>query len=213
MTYAPPYYIIAAADAHAAPAAPSSQKSQLADRIRARLDAAAKGDAVRWASVQPSGEPKVELLIEGSLQDVLRRVDDKLVSHNRTAVDFTSGPVEQRTQTYPLAALQQFVRNAVLHRTYEATHAPVRVYWYDDRIEILSPGGPFGAVSAENFGAPGLTDYRNPNLAEALRVLGFVQHYGAGIPTAERELKKNGNPPPEFQVEATHVLVVVRRVP
>ena len=92
--------------------------------------------------------------------------------------------------------MQQFVRNAVLHRTYEATNAPVRVYWYDDHIEIMSPSGPFGAVSAESFGAPGLTDYRNPNIAKALRVLGYVQHYGAGIPTAERELKRNGNPPP-----------------
>ena len=159
------------------------------------------------------GDPIIdELLIDGPLQDILRRIDDKLVSHNRTAVDFTSGPTERRTQTYPLAALQQFVRNAVLHRTYEATNAPVRVYWYDDRIEILSPGGPFGAVSAENFGEPGLTDYRNPNLAEALRVMGFVQHYGAGIPTAERELKKNRNPPPEFHVDATNVRITVRMV-
>lgn len=159
------------------------------------------------------GDPIVdELLIDGPVQDILRRIDDKLVSHNRTAVDFTSGPIEKRTQTYPLAALQQFVRNAVLHRTYEATNAPVRVYWYDDRIEILSPGGPFGAVSAENFGAPGLTDYRNPNLAEALRVLGFVQHYGAGIPTAERELRMNGNPPPEFHVDASNVRVTVSMV-
>jgi ATP-dependent DNA helicase RecG len=30
---------------------------------------------------------------------------------------------------------------AVMHRAYEATHAPVRVYWYDDRIEISNPGG------------------------------------------------------------------------
>ncbi len=151
-----------------------------------------------------------ELAIDGAIRDVLRRVDEKLISHNRTAVDFTSGPVERRQQTYPLAALQQLIRNAVLHRAYETTNAPIRVTWYDDRIEIMSPGGPFGAVTKENFGSPGVTDYRNPNLAEALRVLGFVQHFGAGIPTAERELKRNGNPPPEFDVQPTTVLVRVR---
>ena len=53
-----------------------------------------------------------------------------------------------------------------MHRTYEATNAPVRVNWFDDRIEIISPGGPFGSVSDANFGEPGVTDYRNPNLAE-----------------------------------------------
>ncbi len=157
------------------------------------------------------GDPVAdELMIDGTIQEVLRRVDEKMVSHNRTAVDFTSGPVEKRSQAYPVVALQQLVRNAVLHRTYEATNAPVRLYWYDDRIEIQNPGGAFGAVTAENFGQPGITDYRNPNLAEALRVLGYVQHFGAGIPTARRELASNGNPPPEFNVEPTYVGVIVR---
>jgi len=76
---------------------------------------------------------------------------------------------------------------APMHR-YEATNAPVRVYWFDDRIEIHNPGGPFGSVTQENFGRPGVTDYRNPNLAEALRALGFVQRFGAGIAIARRAL-------------------------
>ncbi len=146
-----------------------------------------------------------ELLIDGPVADVLRRVDDKLVSHNRTAVDFTSGSTEVRTQSYPIAGLQQLVRSAVMHRTYEATNAPIHLYWFDDRIEIANPGGPYGAVTVEAFGTPGLVDYRNPNLAEALRVLGFVQRYGFGIPTARRELERNGNPPPEFEVGPTQV--------
>jgi len=66
--------------------------------------------------------------IDGPVTEVLRRVDEKMASHNRVAVEFTSGPVETRRPTYPLVALQQLVRNAVLHRTYEATNAPVRVY-------------------------------------------------------------------------------------
>ena len=49
---------------------------------------------------------------------------------------------------------------------------PVRITWYDDRIEFLNPGGPYGAVTHE-FRDAGMTDYRNPNLAEAMRVLGL----------------------------------------
>lgn len=151
-----------------------------------------------------------EQVIDGPVGDVLQRVDDKLAAHNRTAVNVTSGPLEIRRQPYPEAALQQLVRNAVLHRTYEATNAPVRVSWFDDRIEIVSPGGPYGTVTPERFGEPGVTDYRNPNMAEALRVLGFVQRYGAGIPIARRELERNGNPPPEFAVQPTYIGVIVR---
>jgi ATP-dependent DNA helicase RecG len=160
------------------------------------------------------GDPIVdEQLIDGVLLDILRRVDEKLVAHNRTGVNLTSGMVEHRSQPYPLSALQQLVRNALLHRAYEATNAPVRIYWYDERIEITSPGGAFGIVRPENFGQPGVTDYRNPDLAEAMRVLGFVQRFGAGIPTARQALANNGNPPPEFDVQPAYLGVVVRTAP
>ena len=146
----------------------------------------------------------------GSVADVVRRLDDKLIAHNRTAVDFTTGPVETRRSTYPLGALQQLVRNAIMHRTYEGTNAPVRVYWFDDRIEIISPGGPYGAVTADTFGQPGVVDYRNPILAEAMRVLGLVQRYGFGIPAARRELWNNGQDEPAFRVESNGIQCTVR---
>ena len=135
---------------------------------------------------------------DGPLMGLVGRLDDKLRAHNRTAVDFTSADRKIRTPGYPLPALQQLARNAIMHRTYEGTNNPVHVYWFDDRIEITSPGGPYGAVSAANFGRPGLVDYRNPILAEAMRVLGLVQRYGAGIPSARRHLRDNGQREPEF---------------
>jgi ATP-dependent DNA helicase RecG len=157
------------------------------------------------------GDPVVdEMAVSGPVSALLRGIDDKLQSHNRTSVDITGGAREERRSHYPLAALQQLARNAVMHRTYEATHSPVRVYWYDDRIEITSPGGPFGTVSAENFGAPGVADYRNPSLAEAMRVLGFVQRFGFGLAIARRTLAENGNPPLEISVQPSHVTAVVR---
>ena len=131
-------------------------------------------------------------------------------ARNRTAVDFLSGPVETRTSTYPIGALQQLVRNAVMHRTYEGTNAPVHVYRFDDRIEIISPGVPYGAVTAENFGRPGAVDYRSPILAETMRVTGLVQRDGFGIPAARRELRNNGQGEPEFRVESSSVHCTVR---
>ena len=130
--------------------------------------------------------------------------------HNRVMVDITSGPVEKRIPDYPIPALQQLTRNAVMHRTYEGTNTPVRCYWFNDRIEIISPGGPFGEVTAENFGSPGITDYRNRNLADAMKVYGLVQRFGVGIAIAQKELTKNGNPPAKFEVQPTVILCTVR---
>ncbi len=160
------------------------------------------------------GDPIIdEQVITGTVADQIRQLDEKLIAHNRTHIDIEQSPVEQRRADYPIAALQQLTRNAVLHRTYDGTHAPTRVYWFDDRIEILNPGGPFGEVTVATFGQPGLTDYRNPNLAEAMRVLGFVQRFGYGIPLTRRLLQENGNPPPEFQPTTSHVLAIVRIAP
>ena len=110
----------------------------------------------------------------------------------------------------PQVALQQILYNAVLHRTYESTNAPIRVYWFNDRVEIASPGGPYGNVTTENFGCPGITDYRNPNIADVLRTLGFIQAFGRGIATARRTMEQNGNPPPVFETTQTAVVCTLR---
>ncbi len=148
--------------------------------------------------------------IRGAIPDQIRRLDDKLMAHNFIAVDITSGPIEKRTALYPIEAVQQITRNAIMHRTYEATNAPVRVYWYNDRIDIISPGGVFGAITAENFGEPGLTDYRNPNLAEAMRTFGFVQRFGMGIPIARRLLAEAGHLAPIFEIDNTYALATIQ---
>ncbi len=148
--------------------------------------------------------------IDGALAQMLRRCDEKLKAHNRTAVDLMAADTEWRDESYPLVALQQIVRNAVMHRTYEATSTPVRITWFNDRIEIISPGGPFGVVTQHNFGQAGVTDYRNPNLADAMRVLGFVQRFGVGIATARRALRGEGHPAPEFLVNDSFVTAIIR---
>jgi ATP-dependent DNA helicase RecG len=151
-----------------------------------------------------------EVKIGGTVVDQLRKIEEKLASHNRRSVDITAGPTDVRSILYPQAALQQIVYNAVLHRTYENTNAPVHVYWFNDRIEITSPGGPYGNVTPENFGQPGITDYRNPNLAEVLKTYGYIQAFGRGIATARREMERNGNPPIEFQTNQSTVLCILR---
>ena len=144
--------------------------------------------------------------IRGGIVDMLRLAEEKLKAHNRMAVDVTSQPTHRISAPYPHAALQQLLYNAVLHRTYEDTNAPVRVYWFDDRIEIFSPGGPYGNVTKENFGQRGVTDYRNPNIRDVLKTFGFVQAFGRGIAIAEQGMKNNGNPPVKFCVNQTAVL-------
>jgi ATP-dependent DNA helicase RecG len=151
-----------------------------------------------------------EEAIHGRFSEMIRRAEEKLRAHNRVAYDIISQPTHIITADYPHAAFQQILYNAVLHRAYEGINAPIRAHWYDNRIEIISPGGPYGNVTPENFGKPGITDYRNPNIADVLKTLGFVQVFGRGIPTAQNEMRKNGNPPLEFIINQSIVTCILR---
>jgi ATP-dependent DNA helicase RecG len=111
---------------------------------------------------------------------------------------------------YPLGAIRELALNAVLHRSYEGTNSPVRISWFTDRVEIQNPGGLYGHVNARNFGH--VPDYRNPVLAEAMKALGYVDKFGVGIAKVESDLKRNGNPPAQFELNhPEYFLATVRR--
>ena len=85
---------------------------------------------------------KAGTLHDTALPTQLAAIDDYLKINVRTAVEIGTTLRDRRSSDYPLAALQQLTRNAIMHRTYEGTSTPVRVTWYSDRVEIYSPGGP-----------------------------------------------------------------------
>jgi ATP-dependent DNA helicase RecG len=97
--------------------------------------------------------------------------------------------------------------NAVMHRDYAST-APLRITWFEDRLEIQSPGGLYGEASVTNF--PRQTSYRNPVIAEAMKTLGYVNRYGRGVLRAQDALTRNGSPPAEFTFDPGFVLSTIR---
>lgn len=147
--------------------------------------------------------------LAGRLDDVIRQLDELLALNIAVRTKVAGAVREQRQPEYPLDALRQLAHNAIMHRTYEGTHTPVRIYWYADRVEIASPGGLYGRMTPETCG-DGDTDYRNPLLAEVMANLGFAQRFGLGIPLAKESLRDNGNPPPEFHFNGQLVRVTVR---
>lgn len=147
--------------------------------------------------------------LSGPLISVLEELDDLLRVNIRTRMDIRSSDRDIRQPDYPIRALQQVMRNALMHRAYDGTNAPVRLYWFSDRVEIDNPGGLFGQVNEENFGS-GVADYRNPLIAEIMRNLGYVQQFGYGLLEVRRELEENGNGRYEPEISGSHVLIRVR---
>lgn len=138
-----------------------------------------------------------ERRFEGDLITVLRELDGFLRTLFPSEPEPIS-PLKERNRTpYPMLAVRELLMNAVMHRDYES-NAAIRFYWFRDHIEIQNPGGLYGAVTPETF--PDQNDYRNPKIAEAMKVLGYVNTFGRGIARAQRSLRDNGNPPAEFGI-------------
>jgi ATP-dependent DNA helicase RecG len=112
---------------------------------------------------------------------------------------------EQVIFNYPLWAIRELIFNAIIHRNYES-NAPVLIYDFIDRIEIKNPGYLFGQVTRSNF--PNLSDYRNIEIAETLKTLGYVNKFNFGINTAIKYLRENNNPDPVFDLSLVTALKV-----
>jgi ATP-dependent DNA helicase RecG len=127
---------------------------------------------------------------------------------------FPSRPVpvstlrEEQRYLFPNRAVRELLMNAVMHRDYQS-NAPIRFYWFSDRIEIQNPGGLYGAATDFHH----QNDYRNPKIAEAMKVLGYVNQFGRGIATVQSSLEKNGNPPAQFIVDSPkYFLAIVKEI-
>jgi ATP-dependent DNA helicase RecG len=166
---------------------------------------------VRYDGTSQADEPLRDRRFSGDLLSVLRGLDELAEDLAQARPAAVAGLAEQMVFDYPPRALHELLVNAVIHRNYDGSTTPISIQHFADRLEVLSPGGLFGDLTAEQF--PRGTAYRNLVLAEAARTLGFVNRYGRGIAIAQAELARNASPSAEFQLGTNHFLVTVYRRP
>ena len=166
---------------------------------------------VRFDGTDRSAPIKSHREIRGTLLNQVSLAEGLLES-NITTPAIIGAPRRVDFPDYPFEALRQLMHNAILHRNYEGTNAPVKCDWFSDHVEIGSPGGPYGEVTTDTFGQPGVTDYRNPILVEMLKNAGVIEKCGVGIMKAQNAMRENGNPELELSPKRTWVTVVLRKL-
>lgn len=150
---------------------------------------------VQYSGDSMDSEVVNEVEFSGDLLSTMRQLDMFVKNNIEERPVRVSALKELMTRNYPFRAIRELLNNAVMHRNYES-NAPVKFYEFSDRIEISNPGGLYGSARPDNF--PHQNDYRNPIIAESLKIMGYVNKFNRGIATAQAELKSNGNPPAEF---------------
>ena len=114
---------------------------------------------------------------------------------------------EERTE-YPLFAVREALVNAVCHRDYCIKGLRVEIRMFDDRLEIISPGGLPGHITLENIVEEHFS--RNPRIVRGLYYWGYIEELGLGIDRMIEEMVQGGHPPPEF-VPKPHSFTVILR--
>jgi len=115
---------------------------------------------------------------------------------------------------YPTFAWQEALVNAVAHRDYSLTGAPVEMWMFDDRIEVRSPGLPPSPVTIEQLRQQQSIHFsRNPMLVRVLADLGYLKEMGEGIPRMFHEMDHHGLQAPEFSTEGFFFTVTLRNTP
>lgn len=116
--------------------------------------------------------------IKGKIADVFHQT----MSFILTNIHQIQGDQTVNTVGYPeipRIALEEIIANALVHRDYFIV-APIRVFVFDDRVEIISPGHLPNNLTIENIKA-GNSNTRNPVLASFANQILPYRGYGSGI--------------------------------
>jgi ATP-dependent DNA helicase RecG len=121
----------------------------------------------------------------------------------------------RETPEYPTFAWQEAIVNAVAHRDYSEVGRGVEIWFFDDRMEVLSPGAPVPPITVQALSSrAGIHASRNPVIARVLVELGVMREEGEGIPRMFDEMQRSFLHAPEFSVTAdARFRVVLRNTP
>lgn len=115
---------------------------------------------------------------------------------------------------YPQFAWQEAIVNAVAHRDYNDAGREIEVWFFDDRLEVISPGDLVAPVTLEDIQQRRRSHAsRNPLLVRVLVDVGIMREEGEGIPRIFDEMAESLLKAPEFSVERSQFLVTLRNEP
>lgn len=159
-----------------------------------------------WDSKEYSGNLLYLLEMTMSFIDVNNRSGFKKSEYGR--IEFSN---------YAMRAVKEALVNALIHRDYYRADSEIHVDIYDDRMEIVSPGGVYRQIHMKHIDVTQLESYRrNPILADLFHRLRFMERRGSGISKIIAETRRlygyTDEKCPVFQVDDQRFKVIFPKV-
>lgn len=134
--------------------------------------------------------------IYGPMPLAVDKVMEFLLKHAYKTAVF--GEVKRRdVYSIPVEAIREVVVNALVHASYSERGTPIRVGFYDDRIQVDSPGLLLPGMTVDSMRRA--SRLRNPLLARVFRQAGIMEQWGTGIQRVFEQVAKAGLPEPRIE--------------
>lgn len=129
---------------------------------------------------------------KGSILTQVEEVFDYLTLYNAKSAHF-EGLQRVEQESFPSYALREALINAVTHRDYSFSGS-ILIHLFQDRLEIVSLGGLVKGLTIEDIEL-GVSQSRNPKLANVLYRLKWIESYGTGLQRMKESYKQNHEQP------------------
>jgi ATP-dependent DNA helicase RecG len=133
--------------------------------------------------------------------DIISNVNDAIIflkKHLRISYKI-EGLQRENILELPEDALREAVINAACHRNYFEHGSRIMVEIFDDRVDIVSPGGVCRGITPENFGTISIT--RNPLVQNMFYRVGYIEQMGTGIMRMRNATKEADVAEPKFELD------------
>ena len=141
---------------------------------------------------------------EGTIWETINIAEDVIRKNIRLLGERTEKSFRREVKfEYPMKALREAMINALIHRDYFET-GDVRVFIFDNRVEVINPGTFPKGVSPKN------PKHRPVNeiLCQLIYDIGFIEKYGSGIYMMKNLSKEWGNKEPCYDLHPIETKII-----
>lgn len=153
--------------------------------------------------------PRIDLPIAAAIPEAYRLAKEQIRRSEKLHDLFFREMPE-----YPEFAWQEAIVNAFAHRDYEDKSREIEVWFFDDRMEVISPGELIPPVTLGLLRQrKRIHASRNPLIVRVLVDAGLMREEGEGIPRMFEEMEESFLHVPELRVESGAFSVTLRNEP
>lgn len=117
----------------------------------------------------------------GSLINLLENTDTFIKNNSKNSWKI-KGMERVEYEDYPIKARREAIVNALIHRDYQILGSEVHVDMYDDRLEIVSPGGMVDGTQIQNLEIGKIPSMRrNTIISDVFSRLHYMDRRGSGL--------------------------------